>query len=142
MADQEQTTIWVDANGRTRATYIRTAAGAATIVADLVALSHADWQRSWAGDVLVNGAPSTSTGDYQNVADYAVLVYQTAVGTQVYLTLVAPQSGIFLADQETVDPTAIAVLNTDVIGSLEDGAGNVVTAYVGGFRRRSGREYQ
>lgn len=142
MADQEQTTIWVDVNGRTRATYVRTAAGASTIVADMVALSHADVQRSWEGNVVVNGSPAPSTGDYQNVADYATLVFATAAPSLVYLTLVAPLSTIFLADQETVDPVAIATLITDVTGSLEDGAGNVVTAYVGGFRRRSGREYQ
>jgi len=111
-------------------------------VADLHAMSYADWQKSWAGDVLTNGSPSTSTGAYQNVADYVQLVWLTVAGTLVYLTLVAPSSSIFMADGETVDPTAIAVLATDVIGSLQDDNGNLVASYVGGFRRRSGREYQ
>jgi len=142
LADQEQTTVWVDVNGRTRATYVCTGLGSADIQADLKALSCADIQRSWEGDVVENASPTPTTGAYQNVADYAVLVFTTAGGDLVYLTLLAPLDTIFMADQETVDPTAIAVLIADCIGNLQTTSGDDVTGYVGGFRRRSGREYQ
>jgi len=142
VADQEQTTIWIDANGRTRATYVSTGTGAADITDDLKALSSADVLRSWEGDVVENATPSPTTGTYQAVSDYAVLTFITTANTLVYLTLVAPLDTIFLSDQETVDSTAIAVLIADCIGNLQDQAGNAVSGYVSGIRRKAGREYQ
>lgn len=137
-----QTTIWQDVNGRTRATYVNSASGSVALQAALKAVSEADIQRSWNGTTIVNPAPTPSTGSYQTVADYATLVFQTASSDLVYLTLIAPQSSIFLADGETVNSAAIAALIAAALGTLTDQGGNVVTSYVAGFRRRSGREYQ
>lgn len=136
-----QTTIWVDANGRTRATYVNSTAGSGGIQGQIGLISNASVQRAWNGTVSTP-VPTPVTGDYQNVADYAQLVFQTAAGDLVYLTVVAPMAAIFLADQETVNPAAIAALIAACVGTLTDASGNPVTAYVGGFRRRSGREYQ
>lgn len=142
MADAAATTIWIDAFGRTRATYVNTGLGSADIQADLKALSLADQIYFWEGDFDVNPSPAPTTGTYQSVADYAVLIFATAGGDLIYLTLVAPSSSVFLADQETVDPTAIAVLIGDCIGNLQNRNGDAAASYVGGFRRQSGREYQ
>lgn len=141
MTDTSRSTIWIDANGRTRQTILRGNASLATVESDLLALSNADTQRSWEGPTAVNPAPAPVAATYQNVADYAVLVYTDGTDL-VYITLVAPQASIFLADGETVDPTAIAVLTGHVVGTVLTGSGSAVTSFVGGFRRRAGREYQ
>lgn len=141
MVDTGRSVIWVDAGGRTRQTLLRGNASLATVQADLLALSNAALQREFEGPVTVNGSPTPANSAYPNVADYAVLVYTDGTDL-VYITLPAPQSAIFLADGETVDPTAIAVLTGHVIGTVTTASGSAVTSYVGGFRRRSGREYQ
>lgn len=72
---------------------------------------------------------------YPDVADQAVLVFQTGVGTNVTLTLPAPKLAIFLADATTVNPSAIADVIGAALAELVDGAGNPVTTYLTGFRR-------
>jgi hypothetical protein len=143
MADTSRSTVWVDVNGRTRQTILRGNATLAGVQAALAAISYAVPQRVWEGPTSFP-AGTAVPGTYQNVADYAQLVYQDAGGDLVYITLPACAAAIFLADGETVDPAnaAIAALNAAVIGTVLTAAGGVVTAYVGGFRRRSGREYQ
>lgn len=148
MADQTRSSVWVDFNGRTRQTIVRgqdsliVPGSLAAVEAALKAVSNADTQRCWQGPTQINGAPAPVAAVYQSVADYAVLVYQDAANELVYITLVAPQAGIFMTDGETVDPPAIAGVSAAVIGTVLTGGGGLVTAYVGGFRRRSGREYQ
>jgi len=142
LADTTRSSIWVDAFGRSRQTIVRGNASLASVEAALLAVSNADTQRCWEGPTQVNPAPSPVAADYQNVADYAVLVYQDASGDLVYITVPAPQSTIFMADGETVDPPAIAGVSAAVIGTVFTAGGSLVTAYVGGFRRRSGKEYQ
>jgi hypothetical protein len=142
MVDTSRSSVWVDSGGRTRQTILRGNATLAPVEAALITVSNADTQRCWEGPTQVNATPATTNATYPTVADYAVLIYQDAGGDLVYITLVAPQSSIFMADQETVNPAAIAAVSTAVIGLVTTGGGGVVTAYVGGFRRRSGREYQ
>lgn len=132
----------MDASGHTRQTILRGNASLATVTTDLLALSRADWQRCWEGATVINGAPAPTTGDYQTADDYAVLVYADGSGNQVYITLPAPNSSIFLADQETVDSVAIATLTANVTGTILTGAGLAVTTYIGGFRRKKLKEYQ
>jgi len=142
VADITRSTIWVDFNGRTRQTILRGQFPLDGVELALISVSNADKQRSWEGLTVVNGSPAPTAATYQNVADYAQLVYQDAGGELVYVTLPSPQESIFLADQETVDPAAIAAPSAAIIGTVITSAGGVVTAYVGGYRRRSGKEYQ
>lgn len=141
MADTTRSCVWVDAAGRTRQTILRGNASLATVEADLLALTNADTQRSWEGPTVLNPSPAPTNATYPNVADYAVLVYTDGTDL-VYVTLVAPQASVFLPDGETVDPVAIATLTGHVIGTITTGSGAAVTGFVGGFRRRSGKEYQ
>lgn len=142
MADTTRSTIWVDVNGKTRQTIVRGNAGLAAVALALAGKSNADFQRDWEGATIVNAAPAPINALYTSVNDYAALVFTTAAGTLVYVTLPAPQSAVFQADQETVNPVAIATVIAAVVGTVLDGSGNVVTAFVGGYRRSSGREYQ
>lgn len=142
MADTTRSTIWVDVNGKTRQTIVRGNAPLAAVALALAGKSNADFQRDWEGPTVVNAAPLPINATYTSVNDYATLVFTTAAGNLVYITLPAPQSSIFMADQETVDPVAIATIIAAVVGTVLDGTGTVVTAFVGGYRRSSGREYQ
>ncbi|HWT78362.1 MAG TPA: hypothetical protein VN648_06125, partial [Candidatus Methylomirabilis sp.] len=62
----------------------------------------------------------------------AQLIYRNATGSIAKLWIPAPMAGMFLADGVTVDPTAVAALNLDVLGNLLAGDGTPVTQYVGG----------
>lgn len=144
-----RTVVWVDYNGFTRATYLTGNNGGggsptlASVESQLLALSNADEQSVWEGPWTVNPAPAPAAAVYQAVGDYAALTYQnTGTGELVYITLPAPKSTIFLADGETVDPTAIAALTTEVTAVIITASGAVVDAFVGGVRRARLREYQ
>jgi len=140
MPDKVASVVWIDANGRTRQTIIRTLAGAAAIVGAAEAASNAVQQDLWesfaAGGI---GVPVAAT--YQAVADAADMLYQTASGSVLRLTVPAAQLGIFKADKVTVDPTnpLVTALNAAVIGSLSDGAGNPAAVYLGGRYLRGSR---
>lgn len=82
---------------------------------------------------LVGPVGGAVAGAFQSVKSAASLIFQTGVGTLVRLTIPSPQSGIFLADQQTVDPTMVTAVIASAIGSLADSNGNVVTSYVGGI---------
>jgi hypothetical protein len=139
--------IWVDSQGRTRQTLLTGNApggglSLANVEAQLLLLSNADWQTDFEGALGVNGAPAPVAAQYPTVSDYAALVYTDAVGSLTYLTLPAPQAGIFLADGETVNPAALAALNAAVIGEILTSGGGAVTAYISGVRRKILKEYQ
>lgn len=142
MADNFRSMVWVDANGNTRQTLLRGNASLGSVSVALLAHSYADWLLCFEGPTVQNMSPAPTTGAYQNVGDYAVLVYTDGSGNNVYVTLPAPQSSIFLADQFTVDDTQIATIDAAVIGTVLSGAGSPVTAFVAGFRRAKLREYQ
>lgn len=132
--------VWIDFNGRTRLTLINTAAGAAGVQAALLAQSNADVLNSEDGALTVNAAPAPAAAVYQNVGDSAALTFQDAGGTLTVLQLPAPKLGVFMADGETVNPAAIAAIITSVVGTVETSSGGLVTAYVGGVRRKTIRE--
>ena len=142
MVDTTRSTIWIDAAGKTRQTILRGSATLAPVALALAGSSNADFQRDWEGLTIVNGAPAPINAQYNSVNDYATLVYATAAGNLVYVTLPAPVAAVFLSDQETVDPVAIATITAAVIATVIDASASPVTAFVGGYRRSSGREYQ
>jgi hypothetical protein len=106
----------------------------------LEGISNASIVQSWGSSPTII-APSSTAATFLAVDDWVPLTYQAADGSQAVLTLLAPQLGIFLADQVTVDPTAIAVLNGFVIGHLLTGTGQLVTTYQGGVRRKKLVDY-
>lgn len=139
--------VWVDANGFTRLTLVNTVPAslvtpdpAAPVVAALAAKSNAAPLNDTEGTLNVVGSPAPTAGIFQVVSDCAALMFQDAAGNKTRLQLVAPQSGIFMADQETVDPTQIAAIIAAVVGTVMTAAGGVVTAYVGGTRQPTTKE--
>jgi len=134
MATQRATVVWIDANGATTATLLTTSAGASTVQADILAKSTTDALYVWEGALHVNGSPAPPGGTYQSVKDRAVLTFLTAAGGLLTLTIPGPLSSIFLADQETVDPTQLVTLIADVIANVVDVGGNAVVSYVSGIR--------
>lgn len=140
--DTTRSTIWTDAAGKTRQTIVRGNATLAAVLLALAAKSNGDFQRDWEGATIVNPAPAPVNATYNSVNDYAQLVFATGAGNLVYVTLPCPVSSIFMADQETVDPVAIATIIAAVTGTVIDGSGSPVASFIGGYRRSSGREYQ
>jgi len=104
----------------------------------LLAISEADELTSVEGTLTVNSTPAAPGGTYRSVTDEADLWYADASGQLVQVTLPAPDSSIFLSDQETVDPAnaGIVTLNGQVIGLVLTAAGGVVTNFVGGIRSK------
>lgn len=142
MPNLKRSSVYVDAQGRTRQCIVLGNASLAGVEAALLGASNADIQQSWEATPVVNAAPAPINLPYASVADYVPLVFQDAVGGLVYITLVAPQSSIFQADGETVNPPAIAGIVTAVVGTVLTGNGMPAATFVGGTRRRSLKEYQ
>lgn len=134
MADKAASVIWLDANGVTRQTILKSLTGAGAIWAACQAASNAEVQTTWES-VLGATVGSTTVANYQSNKMSCRLIYQTASGGSLYITLPAPQLGIFLSDGVTVDPAngLVIAINTAAIGLLSDGAGNVAVSYVGGL---------
>jgi hypothetical protein len=137
---QRMYVVWVDVNGFTRLTLINTLTGAAVILADMVHVSLADWLNVNEAGFTINPSPVVSAGTYQRVADCASLMFTAVSGDKIVLQLPAPQSAVFLADQQTVDPAFVATLVADCIGVLTTSSGSPATAFVGGYRRPTTRE--
>lgn len=133
MAATKRYIVWQDAGGRTIATIPCASASLNNIMSALSAISNAAPISWFEGLFHLTGLTPTAA-DYPDVSDIARLTYADASGLEANLTLPAPQSSIFLADQRTVDPTAIAVLNSVVLGHLCTSAGSTVTTFVSGIR--------
>lgn len=142
-----RSTIWLDAQGRTRQTITRgidSLTGGPTLAAvqaDVAFLSNADWMTNWQGTENTQ-TPAPPGAQYVAVGDYAELVFTAADGSSLYLTIPAPISTLFLADGETVDITQITTLISDVTGCLVTRTGLHPINYVGGVRRAKLKEYQ
>jgi len=128
---QRTAMIWTDAQGENALHVITTAVSGAAIPPDLANLSNAFISSQWAGTNVIP-ATSGSTDTYPTVRVTAQLIYRNATGSIAKLWIPAPMAGMFLADGVTVDPTAVAGLNMDVLGNLLAGDGTPVTQYVGG----------
>lgn len=136
MAVESRSTLWVDAGGGATITRINTQGGAAGLLPSILAVVNSDQQQSWEGPLAVNVAPAPVAAQYQPVSAVAILVFTTtAPGVLVELKLVAPQLGIFLSDQRTVDLTnaGIVAVATACVGVLCDVNGNTAVALVAGF---------
>jgi hypothetical protein len=132
--------VWVDANGFTRLTLVNGDAPMTGVQTQLVALSNADVLNSTESALTVN-PPFPPGAAYRTVGDAAVLTFTDGTDL-VDITLPAPLSSIFLADQATVDITQIGAMIAAVVGTVRTSSGGLVTAYVAGLRRtRKGESY-
>lgn len=128
---------WVDAQGQRVLHVINfTGSGFGSIIAALENHSSAVVNENWGGAVGCNPNLPTTT-DYTTVRITAVLIFADATGSTAKLYVPAPNTSIFLADGDTVDPTAIPDIISAAIGTLLSGAGNPVTTFVGGIIQRT-----
>lgn len=133
MADQTRSIVWIGAGTGATITRVRTATGAGTIQTDMLAVSNADYNDYWEGDLVVNGSPAPVNAEYPGLTQQALLTFLCADNTQVILRIPAPQVGIMLSDGVTVDSTLIATLIADCIGNLQSATGSLATAYLSGI---------
>lgn len=85
---------------------------------------------------MAPAAPAPTAAIYAGVTDRAELLFSTAAGGYYKVQVPAPVASLFLADQETVDPTAAATIITEAIASVVTPDGTALTAYVAGTRLR------
>jgi len=132
---------WIDANGASRTTQVFGNATVATVQVALQNGSNADYIIESEAQVFANASPTPVSATYATVDDFAELWLQTSANTILTLTVPAPKSSMFLADQETVDPAGAFVTGLMAVatGLVCDLAGNTVTNFVGGIRRFTGR---
>lgn len=123
--------IWLDFNGVTRQTVLNSTASAAAVLTALQAKSEAE-VLNYVESALSTPIGVAAAAQYQSVKSAATLLFQTGAGTIVRVTIPAPAVGIFLADQQTVDPAQVAAIIAAAVGTLTDISGNVVTSYLGG----------
>lgn len=128
--------IWLDANGKATITRIRTGTGAGGIMTAVLAAVNADYQMWWESAETANGAPAPAVGQYQGNQPMAQLSFLCADATIATLLLPAPKVSIFMADQETIDPTNALVLAivaaVTAAGGLVSTTGSPATGLVGG----------
>lgn len=133
MTTYYRSTIWIDRNGRTRQTILSGNATLTGVVDALLNHSVGGISNGWESTPVTPTA-EPSTGPYGIVADWVQLLFTTAAGSLIRVTLPAPNSNIFFSDDETVDPSAIADIIAAVVGTLTDSAGNAAIAYISGVR--------
>lgn len=131
---QARSVVITDANGGTTIILLRSNTGAGGIQGGVLNCSTADYTQYWESAVTVNGAPAPPGGAYQTVRLQAILYFACADTTIAQVVIPAPASGVFLADQETIDPANVLVagLITACIGNLMSSSGSLATAYLGG----------
>lgn len=132
MADQSRSIVWIGPGTGATITRVRTATGAATIQADMLAKSNADFNNWWEGDLHINGAPAPVNAEYPGLNTQALLNFLCADNTIAVLKIPAPKIGIMLADGVTVDSTTIAALIAACIGNLESSTGSLASSFLGG----------
>lgn len=122
---------WVDYVGLVRSQRIYAGTNPCTVLTQLQALSNAAVLRNFDAN-LDPGIGSTTHAVYQGVAQVASILFTTAGGNIIELLLPAPQLTAMLADQTTLDPTALAALIAACTGNLSDVSGDLATAFLGG----------
>jgi len=124
--------VWIGAGTGLTINRIRTASGASTILADLLAISQADKLNTWEGDLTVNSSPAPGGGTYPGLNQVANLLFLCADGTTAQIRLPAPSLSIMLADGVTVDPTTITTLIADCVGNLQSASGSLAVSFQAG----------
>lgn len=137
MALMRRTTVYIDANGFTRAALLTTTLGAGSIQSAILGVSHADVSTYWEGPLVVSAHPSPSVGQFISVWDAAILTFATTGTSLLTVVVPAPKDTIFFSDLETVNPANIAALIAAVVGTAQTTSGDTATAFVSGARRRS-----
>lgn len=134
MTDRAVGSVWIDTTGRTRLTVIKATTNPCTILNAAVACSNAGVLYNWDG--TIDGAIGSSTAaQYQAVQQWVAMLFQTAAGTNLRMTIPAPSLSILKADKKTVDPsnTNVSTLVTACLGNLSDGGGSPATVFLGGI---------
>ena len=131
MPSQQSWTVWLDSNGEQSVRSLTGASSTAAIVAALEAYSNATAKSFAEGPLTVPGTVPVAA-PYLSVRQVAYLTFTDGVGHNATVALPSPHVGIFLADGVSVDPTMIAPLIATCIGTLQTGAGTLVTAFVSG----------
>lgn len=131
MSTQQSWTVWIDANGQQTARSLTGGSSTAAVVAALEAYSNATVKSFAEGPLSVPGT-SPATAPYLSARQVAYLTFTDGVGHNAVVALPAPQLGIFMPDGQTVDPSTIGPLIAACIGTIQTGAGTLVTAFVGG----------
>ncbi|SRR6516162_2548711 len=132
MADKTMSIVWIGAGTGLTINRIRTATGAGTILADLLAISQADQLNTWEGDLTINGSPAPGGGQYPGLNQIANLVFLCADNTTAQIRLPAPSISIMLADGVTVDSSTITTLITDCVGNLQSPTGSLAVSFLSG----------
>lgn len=128
---------WVDAKGWRLAPSLEVndETLAATIAGDMAALSNATNDTIYFTTVESGVGFAGADNVYQSVYECAKLTFASSVdGGRVFLLIPAPSTSLFLADQETVDPSVASALIADVLATVQTTGGNPVDSYVGGYR--------
>lgn len=137
MAFNSQFSIWLDVNGNKRTTYYRFQPAAFAIDTAMQIYSNTRiMERVTALAQTAIVAPVNA--QFKSDADEMDLVFQTAFGNNVTLSVPAPLVANFFGDQYTVNPFAIPLLINACVPNLTDAAGNVCIAFISGVRRRRG----
>lgn len=128
--------LWLDANGKLIIRSYRTAAGAAAIDLAVGACSNATQFEYWEGPA-VNPGGSPVVAQYQSNLPVAQLLFICADATIAYLSIPAPQVGIFLADQATINlanPLIVLLIAACLVPGAEllSATGSPATAPIGG----------
>jgi hypothetical protein len=129
MAQRAAAAVWVDTTGRTRLTIVKASTNPCSILNALVAISQGQILQNWDGtlDGTIGAAPVLA--QYTGVDQWVQFVFGTGTQQQLRLSLPAPQLGIFLADQQTVDQTnaGVVALVGACVGNLSDGVSSTAT---------------
>ena len=126
--------VWQDGQGERVLHVVTTQSGVGGIETALVAASNAVVAECWEGLDEFTGA-TPSVGQYDTVRVTAVLYYvDSSTGSIAKLFIPSPQSGIFLSDGDTVDPTntLVAAITTAAFANLLAPSGNLVDILKGG----------
>lgn len=98
----------------------------------LIAESNADWVEWWGSTATLQAVPSPTAAPFAPLRPAARLSFSCADGSVASVVYRSPKLALFLADQETVDPSD----PTGVLAALQaiicSQSGSPATAFIGG----------
>jgi hypothetical protein len=110
---------------------------AEAIVAAIQAASHSGLYYKLISPIeLVNAEPEG--GDYPSVKDYLMMNFRSTAGTTGKLNVPAPVNGLFLPDNETMDPDSdlVIAIRDAMFAAGSDAYGNAWETLISGRRAR------